>query len=62
VKYFHVIYDDKTSLTIEGFGQHTLLGAIKDVLEGNYPGSDPRLLGRKRVIRIEISNESSPTV
>lgn len=34
-----VSYDSDTQLVIEGFGIETIIGAIRDILTGNYEGA-----------------------
>jgi hypothetical protein len=38
--YLTVKYSTDSSLIIEGFGPHSLVGVVQDVLEGNYPADD----------------------
>ena len=32
----HVYMDDDSSLSIESFGPHTIVGAVEDILNGEY--------------------------
>jgi hypothetical protein len=52
-----ISYDSTTQLVIEGFGPETIIGAIRDILSGNYEGAPDGALP----VKLEIGNSMSFT-
>lgn len=46
-----VIYDDESVYSLDGFGEFTVIGVVKDILKGAYTSEDPSV----DVVGIHIS-------
>lgn len=48
-----VNYDNNSSIVIEGFGPETIIGAVRDIMNGTYEGTPEGA----RPVKIEIGKE-----